>query len=205
MKKYSSDYFEKKFKILFSKLLAKEGFLNAVKEARVELEIPDGGFANETSLAHFLINKMSNDEWRTLGFFAYIEAYEHKNKTTLNKENSEEIIKSYQKETSSKKGGNGIFQAMFNLEEHIQNHNELFTTYLKEKPIFGKNKFLSQLSPNVFKLVNAFWGFDLLDEQIIINLIEKYLFLGDYGIAQYIKNKVACPNCKYIGVQHFSP
>jgi hypothetical protein len=205
VKKYSADYFEKKFKILFSKLLAKKGFLNAVKEMRIELEIPDNGFENETILAHFLITKMSDREWRTLGFATFIEIYEQKHETIVDEKNKDEVIETFINDVDNKKGGRGIFQALFKLDGLIQNHNELFTTYLKEKPIFIKNKFLSQLSPKVFKLMNTYWGFDLLDEHIVSHFIEKYLFLGDYGIAQYIKNKVACPNCRYIGVQHFSP
>ena len=205
MKKYSSGYFEKKFNILFSKLLAKEGFLDAVKKTRTELDIPDGGFGNETMFAHFLITKMSDTEWRTLGFATFIEIYEQKHKTIVDEKNKDEVIKTFIKEVDNKKGGRGIFQAMVKLDGIIQNHNELFTSYLKEKSIFAKNKFLSQLSPKVFKLMNTHWGFDLLDEHIVAHFIEKYLFLGDYGITQYIKNKLACSNCRYIGVQHFSP
>jgi hypothetical protein len=37
------------------------------------------------------------------------------------------------------------------------------------------------------------------------HFVEKYLFLGDYGINKYIQQKVMCTNCRYIGVNHFSP
>ncbi len=203
MKKYSADYFDKKFKVLFNKLLAKEGFLNTIKKIRAELEIPEGGFDNEPSLAYFLINKMSNDEWQFLAFSAFIQKYEQKNKIAVTEENSEKVIKAFLKEANSKKDGGGIFQALFKLGNHIENHNELFTSTLLKR--FTKNKFLSKLSPRVFDLLNTFWGYDLLDEQIIVHLVEKYLFLGDYGVNQYIKNKVACSSCKYIGIVHFSP
>lgn len=68
-----------------------------------------------------------------------------------------------------------------------------------------KNKTLSKLYPETMKLIQKFWSLDLLDEHIMGYFVERYLFLGDYGINQYIKSKIACPNCRYIGVNHFSP
>ncbi len=202
MKKYSDNYFEKKFRILFNRLLSKEGFLDEIKEARKELGIPDGGFENETALAYLLINKTSNNEWFSLSFTSFIEAYEQKNKIRVSENNKKEVIDAFIKEDRKKKG-KGIIEVMYRLDQDIQNHNELFTSQFSR--LFPKNKFYSQLSPKVFKIMNTFWGFDLLDEHITVHFIEKFLFLGDYGITQYIKNKIACTNCRYIGVQHFSP
>ena len=88
-----------------------------------------------------------------------------------------------------------------NLGERIENHSSLFTQYA----LFLENKYLAKLNPAVFKLMQKFWGVDLLDDHIIIHYIEKYLFMGSYGVNQYIKNKVACHNCMYLGVEHFSP
>jgi len=76
---------------------------------------------------------------------------------------------------------------------------------LTKNALFQKNKFLSKLFPKTIKLIRKFWGLDLLDEHIMGHLVEKYLFLGDYGINKYIQQKVACTNCRYIGVNHFSP
>jgi hypothetical protein len=43
MKKFSADYFEKKFRILFKKLFLKAGFLDAVKQTRKKLGLPVDG------------------------------------------------------------------------------------------------------------------------------------------------------------------
>lgn len=64
MKKFSADYFEKKFRILFNKIQAKEGFLDEVKKTRKKLGLPDNGFDNDTDLAFFLVEKMSKKELR---------------------------------------------------------------------------------------------------------------------------------------------
>jgi hypothetical protein len=64
MKKYSTDYFEKKYRILAEKLLQKEGFKDAIKAARAELGLPENGLPSSPELAFFFIDKMT-DELRT--------------------------------------------------------------------------------------------------------------------------------------------
>jgi len=44
MKKFSAEYFEKKYRILFNKLFVKRGFSDTVKELRKKLNIPKASF-----------------------------------------------------------------------------------------------------------------------------------------------------------------
>lgn len=199
MKKYNEDYFEKKYKILFDKLIQKEGFIDEIKNKRKELGLPIDGFDNEQELADFIIKKMNKSEQQSLTFFAFIDAYAHKNKIYITDENREEVTKAFLKEGYKK--GIGMLPMMFELGKAIISHHDLFTKY----PLFKKNKYLSKLYPTVFKIMQKYWGVDLLDDHIIIQYIEKYLFMGQYGINQYIKSKISCHSCRYIGVDHFSP
>ncbi len=202
MKKYSSEYFEKKFRILFDRLLVKEGFLDAVKETRKKLVLPEGGFGNESELAHYLIGKMGKDEQISLAFLAFVEDYADKNNLALAEENREEVIQAFRKEYGGKKDTTVVMtQMVFELGRDILEHHQMFTQNI----LFRKNKFLSKLFPETMKLIRKFWGLDLLDEHIYAHFVERYLFLGEYGVNQYIKIKLACPSCRYIGVDHFSP
>jgi hypothetical protein len=90
---------------------------------------------------------------------------------------------------------------MVELGYTIESHHNLFTKY----PFFEGNKYLSKLYKYVFKLTQKYWGVDLLDDHIIIHYIEKYLFMGEVGVNEYIRSKISCHNCKYLGVDHFSP
>lgn len=199
MKKYTDDYFNKKYKILFDKLIQKEGFTDDIKKARKELGLPDSGFNNTQELAYFLINKLTKSQQQSLTFIAFVETYAYKNKIAVTDENKDEITKAFLK-TGYEKGA-GMIPMMFQLSKHIEYHHNMLTKY----PVFDENKYLSKLYPTVFKLMQKYWGVDLLDDHIIIHYIEKYLFMGQAGIDQYIKSKVSCHNCRYIGVDHFSP
>jgi hypothetical protein len=55
MKKFSADYFEKKYRILFKKLYLKAGFLDAVKATRKKLGLPEEGFGSERRTTDALI------------------------------------------------------------------------------------------------------------------------------------------------------
>ncbi|MDB5236978.1 MAG: hypothetical protein JWL88_80, partial [Parcubacteria group bacterium] len=200
MKKYSTDYFEKKYKILAERLIQKDGFKVAIQAARKELGLPEKGFASTQELAYFLIGKMTKPEQRALTFVAFVEAYAHKNKISVTDENREEIEEAFFKEYK-KDGGVGMIPMMFELAQNIETHHSLFTKH----PFFEISKNLSKLFPAVKKLMQSFWGVDLLDDHVIIHYIEKYLFLGQAGIDQYIKSKLSCHNCKYLGIDHFSP
>jgi predicted transcriptional regulator len=198
VKKYSDDYFEKKYKILFDKLLQKEGFVDDIKATRKELGLPVNGFANGPELAFFFINKLTKDQQHSLTFFAFLRAYENEHKMRVSDENREEVIKAFMKEY---KKGIGMVPMMVELGYTIETHHNLFTKY----PFFEGNKYLSKLYKSVFKLMQKYWGVDLLDDHIIIHYIEKYLFMGQVGVNEYIRSKISCHNCRYLGVDHFSP
>jgi len=198
MKKYSDDYFEKKYKILFDKLLQKEGFDADIKAIRNELGLPTNGCANGPELAFFFINKLTKDQRHSLTFIAFIRAYENEHKIRVSNENKNEVIKAFMKEN---KKGTDMIPMMVELGEAIETHHSLFTKY----PFFENNKYLSKLNKPVFKLMKKYWGVDLLDDHIIIHYIEKYLFMGQAGVNEYIRSKISCHNCRYLGVDHFSP
>jgi len=197
MKKFSADYFEKKFKILFSKIMAKEGFIDEVKKTRKKLGLPENGFNNETDLALYFISKMDKKEILSLSLVSFMDDYHRKNNLPFSDENTDIAIKAFTKEGQKEKNVKMIFW----LGQEILNHNQMLTQH----PIFKKNKFLSKLFPETIALIRKFWGLDLLDEHIMGHFVEKYLFLGQYGINKYIQEKVVCSNCRYIGVNHFSP
>lgn len=201
MKRYSTPYFEKKYRILFDKLLKKEGFAVEIKNIRKTLGLPEDGFDSTPSLADFLLNKMDEEEQRSLEFFSFINEYENKNKIKIKDADRDKVVKTFLKERRSKSKFDVYLGMVMNIGEKVENHSTLFTQYA----LFSKNKYLSKLSPAVFKLMQKFWGVDLLDDQVIIHYIEKYLFMGTYGVNEYIKSKITCHNCMYLGIEHFSP
>jgi len=199
MKKYTDNYFEKKYKILFDKLTKKEGFDDEIKKTRAELGIPEKGFANTPELAHFLAKKLTKSEQRTLTFFAFATAYEYEKRMPITEENREEVLNAFVKK--GHKDGIGLLPIMFELGKTIETHHSLFT----KNSMFEKNKHLSKLFQAVIELMKKFWGVDLLDDHVIIHYIEKYLFMGQAGVNQYIRSKVSCHHCRYLGIDHFSP
>jgi hypothetical protein len=203
MKKFSEEYFEKKYRILFNKLFIKKGFLDTVKELRKKLGMPDDGFNHEMDLAIFILDKMDTEELSTIIFWTFMKNYARKNNVILdesNKEDKKQIIDAYIKERK-RNHKEMMIRATAELSEDIMEHTQMITKH----HFLKKNKFLSRLFPETLKLVRKFWALDLLDAHIFGHLVEKYLFLGDYGINQYIKHKIACSSCRYIGIDHFSP
>lgn len=200
MKKYSTDYFEKKYKILFDKLLQKEGFADDVKATRKELGLPTNGFANGPELADFFISKMNKAEKKKLTMWAFLSAYEYEQKRRLTEDDRDAFTKAFMKK-HKKDDGIGMLPMMIELGQAIDTHHSTFTKY----PLFEGNKYLSSLYKTTFKLMQKYWGVDLLDDHIIFHYIEKYLFMGQAGVNEYIRSKVSCHNCKYLGVDHFSP
>lgn len=199
MKKYSTDYFEKKFGILFNKLLVKDGFINEIKQIRKTLGIPvENGFIDPLELAEYFIKKLTKKEQKEATIFGFMEQYDIENKTRLTEDDREKFFQYLAKKKKKQNDPMAIASYFLMI---IDDHSDLFTSHF----IFKKNKFISKLSTIVIELMNKYWGFDLLDEHIAVHFIEKYLFLGEYGVRQYIKNKLACPHCRYIGVVHFSP
>ena len=201
MKKYTIDYYKKKYDILFDKLIIKDGFADEVKKIRKILGIPvENGFVNQLELVQYLLEKFTTKEQKNIIMFAFIEQYDAENKTRLT-ESREDKDKFFQYlQEKNKKLNDPMALASYFLMI-LDDHSSLFTAHF----IFEKNKFTSKLSQIVVDLMNKYWGFDLLDEHIAVHFIEKYLFLGEQGVREYIKNKLACSHCRYIGIDHFSP
>ncbi len=199
MKKYSAEFFKKKFEILFNKLIVKEGFINEIKEVRKELGIPiENGFANLSELTEYLLKKLTKPEKEKAVFWGFIEQYEIENHIRISEKDKEDFFNYLLK---NKKRRDSSIVIITYLQGVIEDHNNLFTSNASLR----RTNFFSELSPIVFRLLNKYWGFDLLDELIAVNFVEKYLFLGENGVNQYIKAKITCPMCRYIGVDHFSP
>jgi len=202
MKFFTADYFEKKFRILYSKLLFKEGLKETAKEVRRELGLPPEGFKNESELAIFLMGKMANEEIELLNMMVFVNDYSAKNELPYNDENIEKFKEAYYNEyLPNTKPEEILMGAVSAFGKDLIDHNNMLTMY----PFPKSNKYFSSLFPITLKFIRKFWGLDLLDEHIMGHLAEKYLFLGEYGVNQYIKSKIACTNCRYIGVNHFSP
>ncbi len=200
MKQFSAEYFEKKYRILFNKLFLKRDFLAIVKETRKKLELPENGFENEMELARYFIGKMDKKTKSVFAFATFADDYYYKNDFDIDKkEDKEKMVNAYAERVKNRKVDDT--EMIFKLAQEISNHNEM----ISRNSFFKGDKHLSKLSPETLKLIRKFWHLDLLDEHIMGHFVEKYLFLGDYGINQYIKSKIACPNCRYIGVHHWSP
>jgi hypothetical protein len=199
MKKFTADYFEKKFRILFDRLLIKEGFIDEIKKTRKELGIPiENGFPDTLRLAQYLLKKLSETEKRHLTFLSFLEFFEIQNGKRVEDKDRDRVLDAF-----LKKNRNGINNAdiIVLLQERIDNHNEFITF----SPSVSDIKTFSKIFAKESEIFNKFFGFDLLDEHIIMQFIEKYLFLGQAGVSGYIKSKIACHSCKHIGIAHFSP
>ncbi len=165
MKKYSTEYFEKKYKILSDKLIQKEGFINEIKAARKELGLPVEGFTDAPELAVFLVGKMSKSEQEMLTYFAFLEAYAYENKISITDENREEVHKAFLKKGYKK--GIGMIPMVFWLSQQLMTHHSMFTA----QPISKKNKYLSSLYPVVKKLMQKFWG---ITEEMYDSFLREY-------------------------------
>ena len=202
MKKYSAEDFEKKFKTLRDKLLIKQGFEDQIQESRKKLGVPtENGFSSSLELAIFLAEKLSSEEILNTAFISFISNWERRN-TKRAEEGDREIVLKELDDFISDKPENIQFLAIKFLEESVEDHNELFTL----QPIIRQDfKEIAKLGSEEFKIFNKYFRPDLLDEFTILHFVEKYLFLGDAGVAGYIRKRVSCSHCKNIGVLHFSP
>jgi hypothetical protein len=197
MKKYSANYFEEKFNILYKRLLEKEGFIDDIKKQRQVLGIPEDGFQNSLELSQYLMNRLSKKEKEMTTSLGFIEQYEMKN-GQVDKEEMEKAMKEFDKKF---KEDFIPLIVLTTFQMHLEEHNNFFT---KDHIItYGKKN--EGLFKETKKIFDKFMGLDLLDAHIIMHYVEKYLFLGEKGVNEYIKKKVACPHCRYIGVNHFSP
>lgn len=200
MKSYSSEYFTKKYDILFRKLRAKEGFDEAIRATRKELGVPvEKGFASSLQLADFLFKSLSKSERETLTFFAFIEYYEFEQGVNIReREDFDKVWLTFQKKLKGKVDPTIVLQF---LQWRIDDHNNFITW----SHYLGETKSLKKIFDKEFSIFKKFFGIDLLDEHIIMQLIEKYLFLGEKGVSEFIKQRVSCSACRHIGIGHFSP
>lgn len=198
MKQYSADYFNKKFHILFDKLLIKEGFINEIKKTRKELNIPNDGFSSKLEFAKYLINKLSKKEVEDIIFMTYMDQYEMLHKKVIEEEDKRQFFNEFSKKIKAKDNSLAIMACF---QFHLEDHNDFFTKDL----VVAHGKKNSELFSKAWSIFERFFALDLLDQHIAMQFIEKYLFLGVNGVDEYIKNKVSCNHCRYIGVSHFSP
>jgi hypothetical protein len=198
MKQYSADYFNKKFHILFDKLMIKEGFVDAVKKTRKELGIPQDGFNSKLELAEYLMKRLSKKERQSITLMAFIEQYEMLHKKRIEEKDKEQFFNEFYKKI---KGKDSSLAIMICYQWHLEDHNDFFT----KDPVISHGKENSKLFSKGWSIFKKFFALDLLDQHIAMQFIEKYLFLGVNGVNEYIKSKISCQHCRYIGVSHFSP
>jgi hypothetical protein len=197
MKKYSKEYFEEKFEILYKKLLQKEGFIDAVKSTRKELSIPEDGFPSTLELSNYLMDRLSKKEKEVTSSICFMQQYEHKN-GQINEEDMKKVSEEFDKRF---KDNFSPIAILVSFQMHLDGHNDFFT----KDPMLCYGKKNEPLFKITKKLFDKFMDVGLLDPHIIMHFVEKYLFLGNDGVRNYINSKVACSNCRYIGVNHFSP
>ncbi len=200
MKKYSSSYFEKKYQILFGKLAQKEGFVTEITKLRVKHGLPESGFQNTIDLVEFLIKKLNKKNKQSLTLWAFVSHFEAIHKERLNEGNKEKALDEFILKYSKQDLISPI-PMYASLGESIESHHNFFTKH----PIFEESKYHKELYPVVSKLMSKYWGVDLLDEHTIFHFIEKYFFIGKHGVDLYIKSRISCHNCMYLGINHFSP
>jgi hypothetical protein len=198
MKKYSKGYFEKKFHLLYEKLLNKENFIDTIKKARKSLNIPEEGFKSELDLVSYFIDRIPSKELDDHIFCFFCLEYAEKTGLELQDENKKEFFDNFYKKRKETSGVQTIAIPYF---KAVEDHLRLFTG----SEIVRFNKKNEILGKNVDKIFDAFMEVELLDAQIISHYIEKYLFLGEKGVEDYIHKRTSCPNCKYYSVLHFSP
>jgi hypothetical protein len=197
MKKYSADYFRDKFEILYKKLLNKENFESEVKKLRLNLNIPEDGFTNHLEVAEYFMKRLTKSEKEVMTSLCFLEQYEMKN-GRIDEEQMRQVIKEFDKKF---KDNFVPMIILISFGMHLEDHNNFFT---KDKLLsYGKKN--SELFKPIKKLFDKYMAVDLLDAHIIMHFVEKFVFMGKNGVNEYIKGKIACSNCRYIGVNHFSP
>jgi hypothetical protein len=179
--------------------MAKEGFEEAIKAMRKELGIPvEKGFSDSLQLANFIINKLTKAEKETLSLLAFLEYYELENGVDIReREDFDKLWMVFNKKMKRKV--DPVINLHF-LQMRIDDHNNFIT----KSHYIGETKSLAKIFNKEFAIFKKFFGIDLLDEHIIMQFIERYLFLGQRGVSEYIKQKVTCSACRHIGIAHFS-
>jgi hypothetical protein len=199
VKKYSKDYFEKRFHLLYEKLVNKENFVETVIKARKLLNIPEKGFESSFELVEYLISRIPKDEIESHMFYSFCMEYEDKTGLKLKENQFDEFSENFYQKYKGKY--NDTQSIALRYQEDIENHQILFThslsILLNDKNIVLKEK--------VKEIFDFFMEVELLDAHIISHFIEKYLFLGDKGVCNYINKRILCSSCRYYSISHFSP
>lgn len=208
MKKYTSEYFEKKYRILFDKLIQKDDFEIEIINERKKLGIPENGFLNHKELAKYIYDNLEKEERFQIAFMTFFfDEYLKKNNMTISnsdedKEKFDNGFLEFMKIT--KKGKNIDSLAIIqNILEMSENHEKLFFVLLDNS--FMRNKKMGKISKVISHLIQKYFGIELLDPYISSQFIEKYFLMGRNGVDFFIRKKVLCKNCRYIGVEYFSP
>lgn len=199
MKKFSVEYYKEKFLILWERLRAKEGFEEEIARIRAELGIPEDGFSSDVDLAYFLIDRLNDEEQESFPYILYIPKFESKNQTFVkSEEDFDELYRQFDEEIGEENFPRFVLQSLL---DYIKPEADSFTSF----PLMKLSEENSKLKPICLSLSSKFFSFDLLDELIIFQFIERYLFLGENGVIRHIDAKVTCTCCRHIGVKHFSP
>ena len=200
MKKYSAEYYHKKFDILFQRLLAKEGFVDEIKKIRQTLGIPiEDGFSNSLQFANYLLGKMSNDEKEDAMYIGFMEQYKNEKKVPFGDIDRDDFLDYFKQRKKEKYNPFIIFFQSITKDTHsVFTRNPIFK-------LFKEDKTFSKLSSIISKIWDKYYDLDLLEKMIVLHFIEKYLFLGTDGVNKYIKNRIDCPSCRHIGIHNFSP
>ena len=131
MKKYSKEYFEEKFEILYKKLLQKEGFIDAVKSTRKELLIPEDGFPSTLELSDYLMKRLSKKEKEITSSICFMQQYEHKN-GQINEEDMQKVAEEFDKRF---KDNFSPIAILVSFQMHLDGHNDFFKTGRRCCPI----------------------------------------------------------------------
>jgi hypothetical protein len=205
MKKYTANYFDDKFKILFRRLLEKEGFVDDVKEFRKQFDIPDNGFTNSLELSEYLMNRLSKKEREETTSLSFLEQYRAEfskpDEKETDKDDDEEMEKMIKEFDKKYKNDFVPIVVLVSFQTRIKDHSNYFT----RDPLITHGKKNKDLYNQTLKIFNKFMDLSLLDPHIAFQYIERYIFLGETGVNGYIKERISCPLCRYIGVDHFSP
>ena len=154
------------------------------------------GFSSVEELAKFIYE--NSPEKEAFLIVVAMNTYSIENKVNITEENSKLFFNDFIK---NKKNQPKVADILTEIIEQINNHHKFFT----DIKILKTDKKLLSLQKTTGILMDKFWGVDLLDEHIIYQYIEKYLFMGQAGINNYIRKRLSCPQCKYLGVQCFPP
>ena len=203
MKKFDKKYFDKKYTTLFERLISKTEFKNEIDSIRNKEGIPQDGFSSTRDLAVFLGSKFNSEETDITASCFFFQEYETKIGRECKETDMEDAQKEFSKlfEESPHVDYDQIDYLVDKIDSVVSDHHIIFTrSYIFEMIPKIKKIFLQAQN-----LLPKYHGVDLLDPYITIHMIEKYLFLGEDGVQSFITNQTICKNCRYLGINYFSP